>query len=110
MSAPGFEHHTPDKAQEADSHTKRYNLAKATPDVEVLHVTQKACNASVACNMLFLAGDRPICCPFTLNYMLCHHNMEWVRSLVFSAQILIIAYREGFHPAPFSSAHHGPDR
>jgi len=32
---------------------KGYNLTEDTPNVEVLHVTQKSCNASVACNTPF---------------------------------------------------------
>lgn len=30
-----------------------------------LHKTRKSRNAFVACNMPFLAGNRPACCPFT---------------------------------------------
>ena len=51
------------------------DITKDTPDVEVLHVTQKSRNASVACNTSFLAGDRPALSPLSLNFTLYHHNM-----------------------------------
>ena len=58
--------------------------------VEVLHVTQKSCNASVACTTSFLSGYRLALSLPSLKYALYHHNMAWVVSSASSAQILII--------------------
>jgi hypothetical protein len=40
-----------------------------------LHVTQKLCNASVACNINFLAGSRPEHGQLNPKLTLYHHNM-----------------------------------
>ena len=45
-------------------------------DVEVFHLTQKSCNASIACHMLFLAGYGPDSCPLGINHTVCFNNME----------------------------------
>jgi hypothetical protein len=43
---------------------------------EVLHVTQRSCNTSVACNTYSLASYRPAHCPLSLKPTLYRHNME----------------------------------
>jgi hypothetical protein len=41
------------------------NLLKIPPDIEVLHVTEKSCNVSVACNTVFSFRIGPEHCPFS---------------------------------------------
>ncbi|MGA2940268.1 MAG: DedA family protein [Syntrophobacteraceae bacterium] len=53
-----------------------YFITEDSPNVEVLHVIQKACNASVACNTFFLADSRPEHYPPRRKFPLCLHNME----------------------------------
>jgi hypothetical protein len=69
---------------------KRYNLTEDTPGVEVLHVKQKSCNASVECNTYFLAGYRPVHCPAIRKCSIYPHNMEEVITFALTAQILTI--------------------
>ena len=54
---------------------KRHNPTKDTPDVEVLHVTQKSCNASVACNTHFPVSYRSEPNQLRLKLQLHHDNM-----------------------------------
>ncbi|MGA2735352.1 MAG: helix-turn-helix domain-containing protein [Syntrophobacteraceae bacterium] len=48
---------------------KRYNLTEDTPD-EVLHVTQRSCNAYVACNTVFSCRIGPEHCPLSRKLLL----------------------------------------
>ena len=72
--------HTPGLADrqgviDGGSEVKQHHGRGEDP-VEVLHVTQRSCNASVACNTRFLAGYRPAHCPLSLKPTLYRHNME----------------------------------